>query len=197
MYTDMVNKLKADPRVAQAINASYAQKRKKLLLYAIAVLAFALLLCLLASFGTVECVITFALAAVAVIIPVLLLRYKRGRETVILGTVERIEENREIVPQKGSGVFGGNHVRTAEIYRLLVAITDEKGLTQVIFCPPQYEKLIKVGDTLLWHSALPYPAHLSNLTSCICMHCGTMQDANSRTCINCGATLYNFYSVTK
>ena len=197
MTSEILQKIEVDPLVLEAKKQKYKKLRKKLLLFSAAVFVFSLLLCLLGDFDALKCGITFFVAVVVVVAFFCFLHQKSKGERAFLGHIERIEEHREIVPQRGTGIFGGNHVRTAEVYQLLVAVTDEKGETRVMFYPPQYEKLLKVGDTLLLHTALPYPAHLSNLTSCICMHCGTMQDANSRTCINCGATLYNFYSVTK
>lgn len=197
MYTAIWEKMKTDAHIAEAIRSKHKQAQKKVFIYAAGVFVFALLLCILAKFETTQWIITWIIAVAAIVIPFFVLQRKSQNQKIFFGKIARMEEDREIVPRKGSGaVFGTSHkYALAEVYKLLIAITDESGATQVIFCPPQYEKLFKIGDTLLCHSALPYPAHLSDTTTCICMHCGTMQSAENSTCITCEADIYSLHTV--
>lgn len=196
MYHQILNKMKSDTHIATAIREKRKQITKKLLLYTAGVCVFALLLCILAKFKTFEWIVTWGIAAVAIILPFCFLPVITKRQTVFLGKISQMEEERKIVPRKGSGaVFGTSHKYALdEVRELHIAITDENGRIQVIFCPPQYEKLFHLDDTLLCHSSLPYPAHLSNVTTGICMHCGTMQSAENETCITCGADIYSFHT---
>ena len=199
MYTKLLEKMKTDTRVTQAIKAKKKQAQKKLFMYAAGVFVFALLLCVLAEFNILAWIITWIIAATAIVVPFFVLMKKAALQEIFWGKIARMEEDREIVPRKGSGAaFGTSHkYALAEVYKLLVAITDDGGATKVIFCPPQYEKVFEIGDTLLYHSALPYPAHLSNPTKCICMHCGTMQSSENSACITCGADMYSLHTVNQ
>jgi hypothetical protein len=167
------------------------------LIYAAFLAVYALLLCILLKFTLTGWLVSWSIASAAIGIPFYILRRKMKNQKIFWGTIERIEEDREIVPRKGSGaVFGTSHKYSlAEVYKLVIVITDENGASHIIYCPAQYEKILQTGDTLLYHSALPYPAHLSNLTKCICMHCGRMQAAEKHTCYECGAELYNHTTV--
>ncbi len=193
MYTEIFEKMKTDAHIAQAIK----QKRKKmyigLFVYAAVVLYVTLTACFLAEFETFGWLVTLLLAVALIVVPFVLLHHTR-KTKIFCGRVERIEEDRKIVPQKGTGAFGGRNLHTAEVRELLIAVTDENGETQVIFCPAQYEKAVKIGDVLLIHSALPYPAHLSNASQCICMHCGTMQASENTACITCKADIYSLHT---
>lgn len=196
MYTKLIEKIKADSHIIQAIKTNKNQAYRKLCICAFFIFIFAILLCISAKFNVWGWIITLLCAFAAVSVPIFLLMRKKEAK-IFVGKIQRMEENRKIVPQKGTGAFGRTMLKTAEVYELLVAITNEKQETEVIFCPPQYEKILKIGDTLLTHSALPYPAHLSNPTKCICMHCGTMQASENLTCITCGANIYSIYQLTK
>ena len=193
MYTAILERMKNDAHIKEAIHQKKKATRKTLFLYSAVVVAFAFLLCFLASFDAWGWVVTWGIAAIVIALLVFFLYHKQNDPKIFVGKITRMEEDRKIVPQKGTGAFGRGHLRTAEVYELLVAITDESGATQVIFCPPQYEKVLKLGDKLLCHSLLPYPAHLSNPTKCICMHCGTMQAAENTACITCGASIYSLH----
>ena len=194
MYAKLLEKMKTDAYIIQALKAKHKKTRKSLLIYAAVVFLFAIVLCFSAKWGELGWFIALFCAAIATLLPLCFLHYKKSEPKIFCGNITRMEEDRKIVPQKGTGAFGRGQLRTTEVYELLVAITNEKGETQVIFCPPQYEKICKVGDTLLCHSALPYPAHLSNPTTCICMHCGTMQASENTTCITCKAKIYSLHT---
>lgn len=197
MYTAIEEKMKKDAHIIRALKERKNSVRKQFWMWAGVILVFALLLCVLAKFSLLGWIVTLLSAAVAVCVLAFVFSRCTKKAEIFLGKITRMEEDREIVPRKGSGaVFGTSHkYLLAEVYELLVAITDEKGETQVISCPPQHEKLLQIGDTLVCHSLLPYPAHLSNPTKCICMHCGTMQSAENPTCITCGADVYSIYTV--
>ena len=126
-------------------------------------------------------------------------RTNRGyRISVVPVTASTNRDLREMAASgapEGTILFARTHLYLNEERELIIAITAENGETQVIFCPPQYEKVLQIGDTVLCHSALPYPAHMSNPTKCICMHCGTMQASENTSCIHCGATVYSVYSL--
>ena len=198
MYTKLIEKIKADLHIIQVIKANKKQAYRKLCICAFFIFVFAILLCISAKFNALGWIITLLCAFAAVSVPIFFLMRKKEAK-IFVGKIERMEENREIVPRKGSGaIFGTSHKYALdEVYKLLIAITNENQETEVIFCSPQYEKILKIGDTLLTHSALPYPAHLSNPTKCICMHCGTMQDSENSTCITCKANIYSIHQLTK
>lgn len=197
MDSELLRRIKADTRIGQAMAAKRKEKRKWLFAYAVIVFVFASLLCLLASFDAVTACVTMLLAVLAAVLPACVLHHVQKEPKIFLGKISRIEENRKIVPRKGTGAFGFLNSGTCEVYDLLVAITADDGTTQVIFCSPQYEKILKTGDTLLCHSVLPYPAHLSHITQGICMHCGTMQDSANTRCITCDAPLYTLHTMQK
>ena len=197
MYSEILARMRRDGRVVRAIKERHRAVRRGLFLYAVTAFVIALLVCLSAELQLLGWCVTWLLAAAAVLVPLYLLHRAQKRPKVLVGKITRMEEDRKIVPQRGSEMFGRFHARTEEVHRLLIALTDERGRTEVIFCPAQHEKILKVGDTLLCHAALPYPAHLSNPTKCICMHCGTMQASENRTCITCGACIYSLYTTRK
>ena len=195
MHTKLLEKLGADARITQAVKKTRKQGYLKLGIYGAFVLALAVILpfaCKLDAWGWG---ISLFIAALAILLPLFV--YIKKKPQIFCGKVEKMEEDRKVVPQKGTAAFGRFHMHTAEVYQLVIAITDESHGMQVLYCPSQYEKIIAIGDTLLYHSALPYPAHLSNPTKCICMHCGTMQSSSNQACITCGADLYTVYTVTE
>ena len=197
MMDAILNKIKNDQHIIRVLKEKQRQTRKKLWLYAAAVIVFTLLLGLVAQFSLRTWIIALAVALIAAFIPFCFVHRAGKNEKIFVGKIVRMGEDRKIVPRKGSGaVFGTSHkYALAEVYELVVAVENEKGETQVIFCPPQHEIILKVGDTLLLHPDLPYPAHISNPTKCICMHCGTMQSAENESCITCGADMYSMHTV--
>ena len=195
MLNAILEKIKYDQHIIRAIKEKQKQKRKKLWVYAAAVMVFILLLGLVAQFSLRTWIIALAVALAAAFIPFCFVCRDGRKEKVFMGKIEKIEAYRRTVPQKGTGAFGLFHNRVVEVYELVIAITDDRGETRVIFCPPQHEIVLKVGDILLTHSKLPYPAHMSNPTKCICMHCGTMQSAENESCITCGADMYSLHTV--
>ncbi len=197
MHTELLEKMKSDIYVRNAISAKYKKAQRSIRIFAIALMAYALLICVLLKFTFLGWAITWMAVAAIIAIPFYVLRRKTKTQRFFWGRIQRIEEDRETVPRKGSGaVFGTSHKHAVtEVYKLVVIVTDQSGAPHIIYCPAQYEKILQPGDTLLYHSALPYPAHLSNLTKCICMHCGTMQATEKHTCYECGADLYNHTTV--
>lgn len=193
----LLEKIKADEYILQAVKKRKRKAQKTLCIYTAIAFALAVLVCILAEatlFGWV-----IALLCATAVSAVIWLLYARGKreERVFVGKIERLEEDRKIVPQKGTAFFGRLPSKLVEVHELVILITDERQASQVIFCPRQYEKILEIGDTLLCHSALPYPALLSNPTKCICMHCGTMQSSEHSSCITCGATMYSVLQLSK
>ena len=191
MYTEILEKIKADPYIMKAIKHRRKNTLKGFCIYALFAFAFAILLCLSANSYAFGWIVSLLCAAMAVSVPAFYLLRKGKEAKIFVGKIERREEDRKIIPQKGTGAFGRSMLKTAEVYELIIAIKDDNQVTQVIFCPSRYEKIMDIGDTILCHSALPYPAHLSNPTKCICMHCGTMQASENSSCITCGASVYS------
>lgn len=197
MLNAVLEKMKKDPRIIQAIKEKQKQSRKGDFIYAAVAFALPVLYAFLAKLALTGWIICVTIGILAAAVPCLVLRRMRQKPKIFIGKIVRMKEDRKIVPRKGSGaVFGTSHkYALAEVYDLVVAVENEKGETQVIFCPPQHEIILKVGDTLLLHPDLPYPAQLSNPTKCICMHCGTMQSAENESCITCGADMYSIHTV--
>ena len=197
MYTQIIEKLTRDARVLEVT----AKKQRKVLVWLALAIAsvylVAILLCLAVEAEAPLFITALALVTAAAAVSVCVFVRLAKKPKIFIGKITRIETERKIVAQKGTGAFGRLPMRTAEVYELVIAIENEKKETRVIFCPAQHEAVLKVGDTLLTHTALPYPAHLSNPTKCICMHCGTMQSAENERCITCGADLYTLFSVKK
>ena len=198
MMDIIMKKIETDRRILQAKKEKRKKTHKAFLLYGFVVLFAAIFLCWRADFPVWAWILTGFSFVIAVAL-LLFFVCRLQKPKIFWGKIERMEENREIVPRKGSGaIFGTSHKYALdEVYKLLIAITNENQETEVIFCSPQYEKILKIGDTLLTHSALPYPAHLSNPTKCICMHCGTMQASENQLCISCQADLYNLFTIRK
>ena len=197
MQTRLAQMMKNDPYIAGAMAEKQKAAYKTFFLSAAVVWVFCLLLCLLAQFDGVAWAATLLCAAVLSIVLFWLLCRRKRAPALFLGTVTRMEESRKSVPAKGTGAFGRLPSYQHETYDLLVAVTSGEGKTQVIICAPEYEKLIARGDTLLLHPHLPYPAHLSNPTTCLCMHCGTTQGTDHDRCSDCGANLYNVRTVQR
>ena len=191
-------RIKADSYVQRAIR----QKNKKFLLwlslFAAVVLLFTLLLCHLASFAPHHWGIALAIAAAVAVVPFLVFFFTR-KPKIHVGRITRIEETHKLIPEEGDEILRRWQPRRAEVetHQILVAFTDEEGEAEVLFLPPSYEKLLSVGDVLLSHSALPYPAHLSCPTASLCMHCGSVQAAENETCSTCGAPLYSVFTLKK
>jgi len=195
MYGKIIEKMKRDSRIATATKEKHKKGQREYFIYAAAVFVLPLLYALLAKLSLTGWIICAAIGILAATVPYLVLRRLRKKPKIFIGKIERMEEKRETVPKPGTGVFGRLPMGLAEVYDLVVGVTDEKGTMQAIFVSPQYETVLKIGDTLLIHPDLPYPAHLSNPTKCICMHCGTMQSAENPTCITCGADMYSVHTV--
>lgn len=197
METKLALKMKKDPHIARATAEKRRAGYKTFLLFAVLLWAFCVLLCLLADFDGVAWAATLACALLVTVLLFWLITQRKSTSALFLGSVTRTEESRKTVPARGSGAFGRLPSYQHETYDLLVAVTDAAGRTQVIVCAPEYEKLISLGDTLLLHPDLPYPANLSNPTACICMHCGTAQSVERDRCSGCGANLYSVRTVQK
>ena len=98
--------------------------------------------------------------------------------------------------EKGTGGMPQVHTYTTirQEHDLIFTLADtdgENGKRTEIVLPSKYENFFNVGDILLCHPLLPYPANLSHPTSCLCMVCGTSQSAEERLCHHCGALLFN------
>ena len=191
MTSSLYERIKTDPYVQKAVR----KKNKRLLLwlslFAAVCLLFALLLCHLASFPPHLWGISLAIAAAVAGAPYLIFLVRKPK--VHVGRITRIEETHKLTPEEGDEALRRWQPRRAEVetHEILVAFAGEEGETEVLFLPPFYEKLLAIGDVLLFHSALPYPALLSCPTAALCMHCGSVQAAENEVCSTCGAPLYS------
>ena len=194
MNNRIARKMQSDMRIFQTINKNTKKTYVFFIVSAIVVLYIAFMLCFLGELEIWSWIIVFGVVTMALIAFFFMLKNAQ-RPKCFCGEIVKIAEEWKRVPVKGSGAFGRSHLKTCEVRELQIAIIDERKDTHVIFCPSQYEQIFKIGDTVLSHSALPYPAHLSNLTKCLCMHCGTMQSATNETCITCEADIYSWYTL--
>ena len=94
---------------------------------------------------------------------------------------------------KGTGGMPQMHSSIRFTHDLVITLEDAAGvlLKREVVCPSLYEGAFSVGDTLLYHPDLAFPANLSHLTKCVCMQCGRMQDASRDSCLTCRAPLCN------
>lgn len=196
MYAKLFEKFKNDTYVARTIKQKQESACKKFLLYAAVLLMAAVLVCLLGKFEAKAWMITLLVVAMVAFLPFCFLpHYAKSKQKIFEGKVVRIDEKREIVPEKNAERFSRFQERETDVCEIVVGIMGENGEAQVLLLPPQYEKILAIGDTLVTHAALSYPAHVSNLTTGICMHCGTMQSAENESCITCGADMYSLHTV--
>ena len=195
MLNKITEKMKHDLHIAQAIRGKRRQMRKKFLCAAAILFAFALFISLASHLTAVGWLITWSITVLVLAAAFFSVERYARRARLFLGRIERIDEDRSIVPTKGNERFSRFQERETDVSAIIVGIMNEQGDAQVITLPPQYEKLLTIGDTLFLHSALPYPAHLSHPTQSICMHCGTMQSSENESCITCGADMYSVHTV--
>lgn len=187
-------KIEADPYIARTVAHKKRRLRKKLLLCAAVIFYIALTFGFLSKCGLLEWIGIILLSITVSLLPFGVAR-RKIKPKILLGKVTKMEEEWKRVPRKGTGAFGSLHRYTEEVRELHILVTDENGNMEVIFLPSQYEKIIQHGDVLLYHSLLDYPAHLSNPTKCICMHCGTMQASENLSCITCHAVIYSLHTI--
>lgn len=112
-----------------------------------------------------------------------------------VGMILEIRHEYQTGAKKGTGGWNSPHVYTSieQTHSTVLVLTgaDEAHPTVEVLCPPEHERLFRVGDVVLAHPALAYPSNLSNRISCLCAHCATEQSADNITCYNCHGYLCN------
>lgn len=172
-------------------------KRKKIarkILIAALIYTLFIILLLIFKFKLLGWVLMLILAT---ILSVLLCKpYQFFYNDIMVGIIESIRHDYSLQTKKGTKGFSQSHIYTSikEHHDIVMTLLPLNGKQrkQEIICPPQYERIFRVGDTVLYHPHLHYPANLSNVTKCVCMNCGTMQSANNIECFNCKVGLLNF-----
>lgn len=180
----------ATPEVAALVGARYRRQLLSRLFGAAAILAVAIILSFSLSLspgGFVACL------TVALLVAILSLRLFElvHRPRAAVGVVDTIRH--EYYQKHAKGTGGWERWYTAQIHTedMVITLRGEDGalLSREIVLPARYARAIRLGDTLLAHPALPYPANLTSDTVCLCMQCGTMQGTNRTHCLSCGLLL--------
>ena len=190
---ELIEKFSTFTKLSALIERNRVKRAKKALLKSIGTFAVAVILSAALSFSWIGWSIT--LTAALAISFLLFGRQGLFKREPVVGTVETIQHEYYTGQEKGTGGFSQVHTYTAirRQHNLLLTLRspcDAQSYPKVI-CPSLYERVLSVGDTVLYHPDLTYPATLSNITTCICMNCGTMQDANASVCHTCGVELCN------
>ena len=196
MNNDILKKIQNDGTISLIIHTIQKNKLKKLMLTTVGMFCIVVLSGIVFKFKPIVWIIAI-LFAVAVS-GFMLLYYKFSKKSFVIGKIQRIDHDNYLGTTKGTGGFGlgaGVYTTIKKQHMLDIKIlTDENSIEKVysISCPPQYERVLKLGDTILYHPYLSYPATLSNKSKCICMKCGTMQSTDNKVCFECQTTLFNF-----
>ena len=192
MMDKILHRFESDTEILTLLRAKRRKRLQQgliklaLLIFAVAVLAVAL------SAPPLGTILACAVAA-AIGIPFFQV-YKAPSAPAVLGTVTKINHEYVTSADKGEGGKPVNYARIHQRHTVALSVCAGEE-NKKILCPPQYERYFKVGDTVLYHPSLPYPANLTNKTTCVCMQCGTTQAAAEAKCYQCGTPLYNFTSI--
>ena len=188
----LVDKFNTFTGLSALIKRNRAKRVKKALPNSVGIVAVAVILSAALSFSWIG----WSIALIAALAVSLLLFCSQGlfRREPLVGTVDTVQHEYYTGQEKGTWGFPRVHTYTSvrQEHNILFALRFSGEQTRVmVVCPSRYEKVLSVGDTVLYHPDLPFPATLSNITTCICMNCGTMQDSNASVCHTCGAELCN------
>ena len=194
---DILKDVRGDKELLSIIETKRRKKAGKAVLYALPVCVVAIATAA-ANLGFVGGALAFALSLLACG-AVLLLAYHTANRPFIVGKVVAVDVESSWAPARGTGIFGQFNNRMSEKHDLVVLIGESEdrdpSKTHLFVCPASYGNALRVGDTVLYHPYLKFPANLSHPTRCICMHCGTVQPASGTTCITCDLNLYNASTV--
>ena len=192
MQDTILKKFQTDETILTILNKAQTKRLKRISVIIITTFCLAILLSLFSHFELFGWIISLLIAAL--ISASLILNYKLSKQACVIGKIERIDHDYKLEDQKGTGGFGRLHSHIREKHNIVITIKSSNTTSQKIHsvvCPPQYEKILKLGDTILCHPYLNYPATLSNKSKCICVKCGTMQSSAKTVCYECGTSLFN------
>ncbi|MBE6635311.1 MAG: hypothetical protein E7617_03840 [Ruminococcaceae bacterium] len=197
-YNDILKKIQNDETISSIIRNSELNKLKRLIFFIVGMCCVVILSGLILKFKISGWIIS-TLFAILISVSVVCY-YKFSKKSFVIGKIQRIDHDNSLGITKGTGGFGLNAgvyttIKSNHVLDIKIATTDnttEEAYS--IVCPPQYERVLKIGDIILHHPYLSYPATLSNKSKCICMKCGTMQSTENSTCFECKTTLFNINS---
>ena len=198
MHNDILEKIQNDETISSIICNTQKNKFKKLIITIVGVLCSIVLSGIILKFQLISWIIATLLAVL--ISALMVWYYTFSKKSFVIGKIQRIDHDNYLGVEKGTGGFGrgsGVYTTIKKQHSLDIKIlTNENSVEKVysIVCPSQYERVLKLGDTILYHPYLSYPATLSNKSKCICMKCGTMQSTDNKACFECQTTLFNFYT---
>jgi len=201
MYSAILEKIQNDATISSVICDAQRRKFIKLMLFIGCVFFIAILFAIVLKLQWIGWIV--AIAAAVFVSAFAVCNYKLSKPSFLVGKTQNIEHDYRIVPAKGTSGFKWVRGNMQNTHTLNISVkTDENANEKVysITCPSQYERLLGIGDTILHHPYLKYPATLSHKTKCICMKCGTMQTTDNIACFECQTTLFNFntlYQSTK
>lgn len=194
MQNKIFEKFKNDITVSSAIKDVYNKKRKNAYVTILCIFILSVCVGLIFKFKLMGWIISMLLSVM--FSGCIVLYFKYSKKEFIMGNIQSIEHDYRLETSKGTRGFGLSNVYTTirRQHQLVIQVVSNEGTTKkisTIVCPPQYERLLRLGDTLLYHPYLNYPATLSNKSKCICVKCGTMQSVDKQICFECKTNLFN------
>lgn len=195
MRDDISIKLSTDRRLAKSIKENKLKKIKKMFFSIVGIFGITILLGIFYQFGLTSWIISIVVATL--LFALMILNVQFSKKAFIIGKIQRIDHDYRLEGKKGTGGFGRAHSNIREKHNLVITVSNNECPEKLhtIVCPPQYEKILRSGDTVFYHPHLNYPATLSNKSKCICVNCGTMQSSQKEACFQCQAILFNFNTV--
>lgn len=189
----IIQKFNSCEQLAARMRPTRRRQAKRAILKSVCLMALAVLLAAAFRFSPLRWV---ALCACALALSLLLFKPHRCfmRIDPTVGIILEIRHDDHTGVQKGTEGWDSHvytSIRQQHSTVLVLAGADEAHPTLTVPCPPQHERIFRVGDVVLCHPALPYPSNLSNRMQCLCAHCATEQSADNITCYNCHAYLCN------
>jgi len=192
---DVLKRIQNDETISSIIRNSKLKKLKKLIYFIVGICSGLILAGLILKFKTAAWIIATLFAILISVIAVCF--YKFSKKSFVIGRIQRIDHDNSLGITKGTGGFGlnaGVYTTIKSKHALDIKVVTNDDSTEEVYsivCPPQYERVLKLGDIILYHPYLNYPATLSNKSKCICMKCGTMQSTENSVCFECKTTLFN------
>lgn len=200
MYT-ILEKIRNDATISSVICDAQRRKFIKLMLFIGCVFFIAILFAIVLKFQWIGWIV--AIVSAVLLSAFAACHYKLSKPSFLVGKIQNIEHDYRVVPTKGTAGFKWVRGNMKNIHTLNIGVLtceNENEKVYSITCPSQYKRLLGIGDTILHHPYLKYPATLSHKTKCICMNCGTMQSTDKIVCFECQTTLFHFnafYQSTK
>ena len=196
MYSAILEKIRNDTTISTIISDAQRKKFKKLMLFIGCAFGVAILLGIVLQFKWIGWGV--AILSATLVSTFALCYYKFSKPTFLLGEIQSINHDYKVVPLKGTAGFYWTRGLMKNTHTLNVYILTSENSTEKVYaivCPSQYEEVLGIGDTILYHPYLSHPAILTHKTKCICMKCGRMQSTDHTVCFECQTTLFNFNTV--